>query len=304
MSTTEGPTRPLAVGDWRITPVRDAVGPFLDAATVFAAVPPDERDALLARHGDDFTNPGRTHLNIAVQGYVLRRPGRTIIVDTCVGGSKPDRQPPVPGFVSRWPQTLARAGVASAEVDTVVTTHLHHDHVGWHTTLGADGQLRPTFPAARYLLGRTEYDFLSGPAGRAMRDRLGDYRADSVLPIAAAGQLDLVDGDHQIDAGVSYRPAAGHTPGHRIIEVTVDGHTAMLVGDLVHHPLQIERPEISTAMCVAADEAAVTRREVLDRAARADAVVFANHLPYPVRVRHRAGGFDYEVDTSILSYGP
>jgi glyoxylase-like metal-dependent hydrolase (beta-lactamase superfamily II) len=304
MSTTEDPTRPLTVGDWQITPVRDAVGPFLDAATVFAAVPPEERVALLDRHGDDFTNPGRTHLTIAVQGYVLRRPGRTIIVDTCAGGAKPDRQPPVAGFVSRWPLSLARAGVALTEVDTVVTTHLHHDHVGWHTTLGADGRLRPTFPAARYLLGRTEYDFLAGPAGRAMLDRLGDYRADSVLPIAEAGLLDLVDGDHQIDAGVSYRTAAGHTPGHRIVEITADGHTAVLVGDLVHHPLQIERPEISTAMCADADQAAVTRREVLDRAARTHAVVFANHLPYPVRVRRGAGGFDYEVDTSITSFGP
>ncbi|MBI3686043.1 MAG: MBL fold metallo-hydrolase [Actinobacteria bacterium] len=304
MTAADRTSQPLTMGRWQITPLRDAFGPFLDAATVFPMLDASELTRLLDRHGESYADPSRTRLNVASQGYLIRRPGRTIIVDTCVGGPKPDRQPPMPGFVSRWLDQLEQAGVTVAEVDTVVTTHLHHDHVGWNTTLTPDGRLRPTFPNARYLLGRTEHGYLTSPAARAMLDRVGDYLTDSVTPIAEAGQLDLVDGDHQIDEGITYRLAPGHTPGHRIVEVTDGGRTALLVGDLVHHPLQIERPEISTAMCVAPAEAAATRVGLLGRAARDRALVLASHLLHPVRVRVRTGGFDYDVEASVASYGP
>jgi glyoxylase-like metal-dependent hydrolase (beta-lactamase superfamily II) len=285
------PPTTIVVGDRRVIPLVDAVGPGLVAAEVYPHVAPAELTALLDADGDDYTDPTRTRLRMAVQGFLVLGGGRTILVDTCLGGPKPNRTSPLPGFVSQWMTTLAGAGVAPEAVDTVVTTHLHHDHVGWNTTLTASGQLRPTFPHARYLLVRDDHEYFTGPQGRPALERRGDYVADSIQPVADAGLLDLVPATHHVDDDVRLVPAPGHTPGHVVVEIASRGRTAVLAADLIHHPLQLRRPDISAVMCVDQATAAASRRHILDRYADTDAYFLASHLPYAGYVRRQGDGY-------------
>lgn len=182
------------------------------------------------------------------------------------------------------------------DVDAVISTHLHHDHVGWHTTYDFDNVLRPTFRRARYLVTKVEYDYFTAMSASGRRGDSFEHIRDSVIPLMASGQLSLVEPDTVIEEGIRLVAAPGHTPGHGIIEVTGGGRTALLVGDVAHHPLQINDPTISSAMCSDPAVSAATRERVLAEAARTEAVVFASHLPLPIRVRARSSGsgYDYE----------
>jgi glyoxylase-like metal-dependent hydrolase (beta-lactamase superfamily II) len=286
-----GQSPSIAVGGRRIVPLIEFVGPGLVGADVYPHLAPAELTELLDADGDDYADPTRTRLRMASQGFLIEGAGHTILVDTCLGGPKPRRSSPRPGFVSRWMDTFAQAGVARDAVDTVITTHLHHDHVGWNTILTASGRLTPTFPNARYLLVRDEYEYFASAAARPMLDRHGDYVADSVQPVAGAGQLDLVPADHRVDNDVRLVPAPGHTPGHVVIEIADGGQAALLAADLVHHPLQLRRPDISAAMCIDPAASAASRRKILDRYADTGTYFLASHLPRTGRIHRRGDGY-------------
>ncbi|GAA1615606.1 MBL fold metallo-hydrolase [Catellatospora bangladeshensis] len=274
----------IAVGRRTVVPLVEAVGPALPARATFPHLPAADLRALLDSCGDDYCDDTRTHLRMASQGFAILGAGRVIIVDTCLGGPKPALAQPRPGFDSQWLAALAAAGVKPADVDTVVNTHLHHDHIGWNTVL-TGGRLRPTFTAARYLITGAEYAHAT--AGSPRR-----HIADGVLPVQAAGQLDLVDLDTRIDDDVRLVPAPGHTPGHVAVEISSQGQTALLAADLIHHPLQLIRPEISTALCHDPAASSASRRRVLERYADTGALILFTHLMSAVRIgRDVAGGF-------------
>jgi glyoxylase-like metal-dependent hydrolase (beta-lactamase superfamily II) len=291
MSVQTIPPPTIVVGDRRIIPLVEFVGPGLIAAEVYPHLGPAELTALLDADGDDYTDPTRTRLRMASQGFLILGGGRTILVDTCLGGPKPNRTIPLPGSVSRWMTTLAHAGVTPEAVDTVITTHLHHDHVGWNTTLTPSGHLRPTFPHARHLLVRADHEYFTSPRARPILDRRGDYVADSIQPVAEAGLLDLVPADQQVDDDVRLIPAPGHTPGHVVVEITSGGRTAVLAADLLHHPLQLRHPDVSAAMCVDPAASAASRHHILDRYADTGAHFLASHLPHGGYVRRQGNGY-------------
>jgi glyoxylase-like metal-dependent hydrolase (beta-lactamase superfamily II) len=285
------PITPIAIGDRRVIPVVDFVGPGLVAARVYPNLPPADLTRLLDAYGDDYADATRTRLWMVAQGFLVLGAGRTILVDTCLGGTKPRRVGAFPGFVSDWLTALARTGVPREVVDTVVTTHLHHDHVGWNTILTPAGDLEPTFPNARYLVVEGEYRYFTGRRARPLFEQHGDYLADSVLPLERAGQLDLVAADYRIDTGIRLIPAPGHTPGHVVVEITSGNQTALLAADLVHHPLQLRHPEISAAMCLDPAASATSRRRILDRYADTGALFFASHLPHCGYISRRDTGY-------------
>jgi len=262
---------PYRIGRRRIVPLVEAVGPGLPTRAAFPNLSPE----LLAATGD--------HLWMASQGYAILGADLVIIVDTCLGGPKPGRAHPRPGFDSRWPSALEQAGIRPDDVDIVVNTHLHHDHVGWNTVLTAGG-LRPMFPNARYLIAAAEFAHAT-----ATRPQL--HVIDSVLPVQAAGQLDVCEPGHRIDAEVRLVAAPGHTPGHTLVEVVSEGRRAVLAGDLIHHPLQLRHPDVSTALCVDPVQAAATRRAVLDRYADTDTLFLPSHLPEPGRLHRDGDGY-------------
>lgn len=279
----------IAVGRRRVVPLVEAVGPGLPARATFPTLPADELAALLAAtDGPAAGEPGQ-RLTMAAQGFAILGAGRVILVDTCLGGPKPARPQPRPGLDSRWLDVLWQAGIRPSDVDFVVNTHLHHDHVGWNTTY-TGSRLSPTFPHARYLVTRAEYEYAVAGLPQV-------HVADSVLPVHSAGLLDLCEPDRRIDDDVRLVPAPGHTPGHTMVEVTGGTHRVLLAGDLIHHPLQLLRPDLSTALCTDPVQATATRVATLDRYADTGTVVLPAHLPVGGQLRRDGSGYRLDPTT-------
>lgn len=233
-------------------------------------------------------------LVIDMGGFLVRTPTLTIVVDCGIGNAKTR---PIAAFHRReddWLGALRAAGAAPEEVDYVVFTHLHGDHVGYATTL-REGRWQPSFPRARHLATAAEVDFWSGPGAAAQLAQIGDHLTDSVLPLREAGLLDLVAPDHVLAPGIRLLPAAGHTPGNVCVEITSGGQRAVFSGDMVHHALQLAHPDWSTSFCVDPDQAADARRALLADIAGTDALLVPAHFPgcRPGHVTHRDGAYGW-----------
>ena len=248
------------------------------------------RDALPAWSAER----GSERIYLSFQSFLVRHAGRTILVDTCNGNHK-DR----PGM-PRWHQTefpylqrLADAGVTPAQVDIVLCSHLHADHVGWNTRL-ENGRWVPTFPNARYLVSDIELahwqDQGAQNASRPLNH--GSYQ-DSVLPILEAGLLDAVSADHtvsrDVDAHLSLELAPGHTPGHVHLVMRSRGHQLIYAADTIHHPLQVAHPQygLTDGDAVLAEQ---TRRELIARCAASGATLLPAHFEHAGTIHHHQGG--------------
>jgi glyoxylase-like metal-dependent hydrolase (beta-lactamase superfamily II) len=209
-----------------------------------------------------------------VQAFVVEVGGRTVLVDPCVGDGK-DRALPFWHQQSwRWLDRFAEAGFDRGAVDTVVHTHLHADHVGWDTHPEGDAWV-PTFTAARHLYTQGEIDHW-----RATEQRQDeDVWADSVQPIFDAGLADVVDVDADLGDGLRLAPTPGHTPGHTSLWVESEGATAVVSGDLIHHPVQCAEPQWNEIGDVDDVVAEATRWAFLRGVADTDTLVLGTHFP-------------------------
>lgn len=206
---------------------------------------------------------------LSIHGFVVETGERRILVDTCIGNLRDDL--PFPPAISGFCAALDAAGYPPEVIDTVVCTHLHFDHVGWNTTL-VDGRWMPTFPNARYLIGRVEWAHWSAASGDYVNVN------DTVRPILDAGLGDLVETDHQVCAEVRLSPAPGHTPGQVCVIIEDGDQRAVITGDLAHHPLQFAEPDIAAAADTDPPQAARTRRDWLAERARDGALVLGTHF--------------------------
>jgi glyoxylase-like metal-dependent hydrolase (beta-lactamase superfamily II) len=228
-------------------------------------------DDVLERHPwlrpDFVDDDGNARLSI--HGLVVDTGERRILVDTCAGHLREGLQlPPLPSdFIDR----LADAGYKVDDIDTVVCTHLHFDHVGWNTHL-VDGEWVVTFPNARYLFGRLEWAHWSSTEG--------DYNnvSDTVRPVIDAGAADLVESDHVVCAEVRLIPTPGHTPGHVSVVVESEGERAVITGDLAHHPLQFAMPDLGMPADSDTPAAVATRRRFLADREADGALVIGTHF--------------------------
>ncbi|MEV6954632.1 MBL fold metallo-hydrolase [Streptomyces sp. NPDC051183] len=232
---------------------------------------------------------------MALQTWVLRSGGRTVLVDTGVGNGR--ERPGSPQF-HHWQGdflgALARAGVRPQDVDVVINTHVHGDHVGWNTT-GVDGGWEPTFPNAQYLIPAAD-DFHFGPSnayGNGVREDDRLIYEDSIAPVHRAGQAVLWDGAHRIDEHLTLESAPGHTPGSSVLRLTSGGDRAVFVGDLLHSPVQILTPACNSCFCMDAERAVASRRRILERAAAERELVIPAHFggAGAVEVRQEGTGF-------------
>jgi glyoxylase-like metal-dependent hydrolase (beta-lactamase superfamily II) len=239
-----------------------------------------------------FWNRETDQWKIAMQTWVVEVDGLTVVVDTGVGNGR-DRptMPPVHQLNTGFLEALHAAGIDAADVDVVVNTHLHVDHVGWNTHL-ADGAWVPTFPNARYLMPEADYQFY-GPDGEGSDEARRILFDDSIFPVEA--QTELWSDDLQISESLRLRPAPGHTPGSSVLWLEA-GQSAVFVGDLTHCPIQISRPQDPCAFDVDADAAVVTRKRVFTEAARARAMVIPAHYPGHGGATVVARGDRFEVD--------
>ncbi|HEX6442818.1 MAG TPA: MBL fold metallo-hydrolase, partial [Stellaceae bacterium] len=153
----------------------------------------------------------RGRLKMSIHALVVETPERRIVVDTCLGNDKQGRRIPTwNNLQGPFLADLAAAGYPRQSIDTVLCTHLHVDHVGWNTML-VEGRWLPTFPQARYLMGRVEFEHWRAQRGR---DDMAAVFADSVRPVREAGLVDLVEADHRVCDEIDLVPTLGHTPGH------------------------------------------------------------------------------------------
>ena len=169
-----------------------------------------------------------------VQAFLIRSAGQTILIDPGVGNGK--HRTAVPEWnklETDFLQRLRASGVEPGEVDYVVNTHLHFDHVGWQTLL-VDDAWRPTFPAARHVMSGEEFRYWQSQPRNEITDQHAGF-ADSVLPVYEAGLVDLVADDHVVTDGVKLVPSPGHTPHHVSVLLESGGKSALITGDVMHH---------------------------------------------------------------------
>ena len=231
-----------------------------------------------------------------IQSFLVKTPHHTILVDACFGNHKERTNPRFNMLDTPWLARLAEAGAAPEDIDFVMCTHLHGDHVGWNTRLD-NGRWVPTFPHATYLFAETEWrhwDTVSRNSGAP----LGPHLVDSVLPVIDSGQAAFVGMDHEIEDTVAFDPLPGHTPGHVGLRVQSKGAEAILTGDMMHHPLQVVHPDWCSGFCTDAALARQTRRAFLERTADTRILVAPAHFPAPTFgfVRRNGGSFGFRFD--------
>jgi glyoxylase-like metal-dependent hydrolase (beta-lactamase superfamily II) len=217
----------------------------------------------------------RGWLRMSIHALLVETPSRRIIVDTCLGNDKEHRRIPTWNRLqTSFLADLAAAGYPRETIDTVICTHLHVDHVGWNTML-VDGSWVPTFPKARYLMGRVEFTHWTA---RHEREDIAAVLADSVTPVWQAGLVDLVETDHRICDEINLVPTVGHTPCHVSVRIASRGEEALITGDFMHHPCQIARPGWSSIADSDPARAQQTREAMLTRLADAPILVIGTHF--------------------------
>ncbi|MEU6750862.1 MBL fold metallo-hydrolase [Spirillospora sp. NPDC046719] len=249
----------------------------LTPAELLPGTGPDLWEANRSWLAPDHWDPGSGRVRVSVHSWLLRSAGRTILIDT---GLAPDpRQEGVPAG-GDLPAALAAAGVAPGDVDLVVCTHLHADHVGWNTRED-DGEHVPFFPRARYLLSAADLAFFAPDTLVEEPGRSAAVHARSVEPVLRSGQAVVWEDRFLIDENLRLDLAPGHTPGHGVLAVESEGERALFVGDLLHTPVQLLAPDASSCFCHDPSAAARTRRRVLERAADTAALVVPAHFCGP-----------------------
>lgn len=229
-----------------------------------------------------------------IHSWVLKTPNHTILVDSCTGNQK--SRPDFPMFDmlnTPYLERLSEAGVKPEDIDVVLCTHLHVDHVGWNTKLD-NGRWVPTFPNARYLMSRVDNEYYAAAASDPATKPLTRHTYnDSVLPVIECCMAHFVEGAEEIGPGLVLRPSPGHTPGHVCLDVNSKGRRALFCGDVLHHPLQIPLWHWRTRVCYDPDQARDTRREVLEYCAENDVLLLPQHFasPHGAYVKSSAGTF-------------
>lgn len=288
MTATTSPTTTdiLTFGDVTVTRAVESVGSIgmtpdqFFPGTDAAAWDGQEHDLRPHFLESDGPTTMESTARVAMQTWVIRSGGRTVLIDTAIGNDK-DR-PDVPGWSRLQTPFLARLaaiGVAPEDVDVVVNTHLHADHIGWNTRL-VDGEWVPTFPNAQYLMPQEDLDFWDPATGSATIMGPGAHIAwaDSIAPVIAAGQVTAWSGSHRIDDALTLEDAPGHTPGASVLRLISGGHEVLFIGDTVHSPAQVQ--DVHTSSCFDEDhtDAHATRDRLFTEAAARNLLMFPAHF--------------------------
>lgn len=284
----------ITLGDVTVTRLEEMHGPIMPPAAFFPTIPDsawsEESETLAPDHLDD----AGEMVQVAMQTWLLRSEGKIILIDTGVGNDKARPAVPVWDHLHLdYLSTLAAAGVQASDVDIVVNTHLHVDHVGWNTQL-VDGEWRPTFANATYLMPRADFEFWNPSTNPNITGGVNEnVYEDSVAPVYAAGQVQLWEGSHAIDSALRLDAAPGHTPGTSVVTLVSGGDTALFAGDLMHSPIQVTHVDHNSCFCEDPAAAIATRRRLLGWAADSNALVLPAHFSGhgALEVERRGSGF-------------
>ena len=230
-------------------------------------------------------------VRMSVHTFVVESQGDRIMVDTCIGNDKSRTFAGMNRLQLPFLADLAAAGFSRDSMDRVLCTHLHVDHVGWNTML-CDGVWVPTFPNARYLVGRKEWEYCSKDETAQTRE----FVDDSVLPLFDAGLVELVESDQRLTDEVWLEPTPGHTAGHHSVRVSSRGEDAVITGDLMHHPVQIAHPEWGSYFDFDYEQAIATRRQFVERYGDTPVLVLGTHFATPTAGRIVRDGSRWRLD--------
>ena len=250
-------------------------------------------------HDSDIApDPAAARITLSMHSFVIQLGGRNILVDSCNGNHKARSVPFANKLDTPYLKNLAAIGLEPEDIHLVLCTHLHFDHVGWNTRL-TNGRWVPTFRNARYVFSKRDYDlFETGDAELPHREAY----EDSVLPVVAAGLASILDLEgptavhHEIGDGVWLEPAFGHSPGSCLVKARAGGDEALFWGDVIHHPVQLTRPDLATPFDFDKAAAVKTRVEMLERIAETRTMCFPAHFRGATagRVRRDGGAFRFE----------
>ena len=257
----------LRIGNVEIRNVRDL--PWLRGAPsyMFPEVTPDQWEP----HKHWLNPKGNLELNLG--SFLIRSGGKTILVDTGIGPRERE------GFATNRAnliENLAEEGVRPEDVDIVLISHIHVDHVGWNT-VDRDDEKVLTFPNAEYWIRRKEYEFFTTHPD--WKDR--DYIVECILPLQGHPQLRMPEGEERVTEDITYYPAPGHTPDHSGLIIRSGGDLAFLMGDGTHHPVQVTETDWEFTLDIDKKQAIASRRAFVERAAREQAILAAAHYPQP-----------------------
>ena len=243
---------------------------------------PESDAGVIARHRAGWLAPfydeSTGDLGSRIQSYVVRTPDETVLIDACVGNDKARENALWNMRKGTWLDDLRAAGVAPDDVDYVVCTHMHVDHVGWNT-VRVDGRWTPTFPRATYVFVGEEWEFWKHER-ESGRDPDGCID-DSVVPIVEAGKAKLVETTAAIGKYLRFEPTPGHTPGHACVRLKTNAGEAVFSGDLMHRVVQVAEPQWSSRFCYEGERAAKTRRAFVEQHADSGTLICAAHFPTP-----------------------
>jgi glyoxylase-like metal-dependent hydrolase (beta-lactamase superfamily II) len=285
---------PIRLGSTTVHRVLEMEAPLFPARTFFPNLTAELLDENRSWLSPKFLEPGTDKLILAIQSYIVKTAHHTILVDSCVGNHKPRPGRPFWDNTTsdRYERNLAATGISVTDIDFVMCTHLHVDHVGWNTRL-ENGRWVPTFPNARYLFSERELAYWTE---RESKDATTcPWITDSVLPIVAARKADSVSSAHVLNDHVRCIPTPGHTIDHFSVHVGTDGADAVITGDMIHSPIQARYPELGMMSDYSSEQAGLSRRSLFGRFADTPTLMCTAHFPQPSvgRVVRRGDAFDF-----------
>ena len=288
--------QPTRIGQFEISRIADYEGPFFAPNEFFPDFDPEVVRANADLLGPRLLEPETGKLIFSFHSFVVRTGHHTILIDACIGNDK--ERPSRPQFHrmhSPFISDLARLGVKPEEVDYVMCTHLHWDHVGWNTQL-QDGNWVPTFPNAKYVMAKKEFDHWQDFSLSGVDSPHALAFGDSILPVVKTGQALLVGDDYALDDGLWFESYPGHTPGNVVIHARSGGERGVFIGDVLHHPLQCLKPEWSTFACTDAVGSRVSRTRLVETYADTDSLILPAHFPSPTagHIKRHNGAFRFD----------
>jgi glyoxylase-like metal-dependent hydrolase (beta-lactamase superfamily II) len=234
----------------------------------------------MPQHADQFVAEcghladARGLMPMAITCYLVRSGGKNILIDSGLGNR---RRPNFP--LGHLDESLAKAGLEPGDIDIVLNTHMHIDHVGWNTIDREDGSREVFFPNAQFWYQQAEWDYWMQP------ERMGEpgnaHLVECCEPLRNTGRITFAEAETAIDEHLTYVPTPGHTPGHVAIGIVSQGQRAVVVGDASHHPVQLIHPDWSPAFDYDPVQSAKSRDRLFDWAIEEQRTWLAGHWDHP-----------------------
>ena len=275
------------IGDFEVQRISEFEGGFIAPEVFFPDYDPEVLRANPDMAGPRLIDPASGKLVFSFHSFVVKTGRHNILIDACIGNHK--ERPTRPQFhrlQTPFLADLASAGVKPEDIDYVMCTHLHWDHVGWNTRLeNGSGRWVPTFPNARYIMARREFEHWQAFQKSGEESPHARAFEDSVLPVVRTGQSVLVDDDYALEDGLWFESAPGHTPGNVVIHARSRDERAVFLGDVIHHQFQLMQPAWSTLACTDRELSRRTRTRLIEEYAANGMRLLPGHFPAPTAGR-------------------